>query len=70
MVDVTPKLPDLEYVAALDRRHPQPLAQSVAELAVTVSTFERRTQQPETQSGSALASVAARRRPAAKTRAR
>lgn len=70
MVDVTPKLPDLEYVAALDRRHPQPLAQSVAELAVTVSTFERRTQLPETQSGSALAAVAARRRPAAKTRAR
>lgn len=70
MVDVTPKLPDLEYVAALDRRHPQPLAQSVAELAVTVSTFERRTQLPETQSGKALAAVAARRRPAAKTRAR
>lgn len=70
MVDVTPKLPDLEYVAALDRRHPQPLAQSVAELAVTVSTFERRTQPPETQSGKALAAVAARRRPAAKTRAR
>ena len=70
MVDVTPKLPDLEYVAALDRRHPQPLAQSVAELAVTVSTFERRTQLPETQSGKALAAVAARRRPAAKARAR
>lgn len=70
MVDVTPKLPDLEYVAALDRRHPQPLAQSVAELAVTVSTFERRTQLPETQSGKALAAVAARRRPAAKSRAR
>ncbi len=70
MVDVTPKLPDLEYVAALDRRHPQPLAQSVAELAVTVSTFERRTQPPETQSGKAVAAVAARRRPAAKTRAR
>ncbi|MBK6804134.1 MAG: LysR family transcriptional regulator [Betaproteobacteria bacterium] len=70
MVDVTPKLPDLEYVAALDRRHPQPLAQSVAELAVTVSTFERRTQLPETQSGKALAAVAARRKPAAKARAR
>jgi DNA-binding transcriptional LysR family regulator len=70
MVDVTPKLPDLEYVAALDRRHPQPLAQSVAELAVTVSTFERRTQPPETQSGKAVAAVTARRRPAAKTRAR
>ena len=70
VVDVTPKLPDLEYVAALDRRHPQPLAQSVAELAVTVSTFERRTQLPETRSGKALAAVAGRRRPAAKTRAR
>jgi DNA-binding transcriptional LysR family regulator len=70
MVDVTPKLPDLEYVAALDRRHPQPLAQSVAELAVTVSTFERRTQPPETQGGKALAAVAARRKPAAKARAR
>ncbi len=70
MVDVTPKLPDLEYVAALDRRHPQPLAQSVAELAVTVSTFERRTQLPETRSGKALAAVSARRRRAAKARAR
>ena len=70
MVDVTPKLPDLEYVAALDRRHPQPLAQSVAELAVTVSTFERRTQLPETQSGRTPAPVVARRKPAAKARAR
>jgi DNA-binding transcriptional LysR family regulator len=70
MVDVTPKLPDLEYVAALDRRHPQPLAQSVAELAVNVSTFERRTQPPETQGGKAVAAVAARRKPAAKARAR
>lgn len=70
MVDVTPKLPDLEYVAALDRRHPQPLAQSVAELAVTVSTFERRTQLPETQGGKAPAAVVARRKPAAGARAR
>ena len=70
LVDVTPKLPDLEYVAALDRRHPQPLAQSVAELAVTVSTFERRTQLPETRGGKAPAVVVARRKPAAKARAR
>jgi DNA-binding transcriptional LysR family regulator len=70
MVDVTPKLPDLEYVAALDRRHPQPLAQSVAELAVTVSTFERRTQLPETQSRRTPAAAAARRKPAAGARPR
>lgn len=42
IINVTPRLPDLEYVAVLDRRHPQPLAQSVAELAVDVSTFESR----------------------------
>ena len=62
IVDVTPNLPDLEYVAALDRRHPQPLAQSVAELAVTVSTFERRTQLPETAGGRTPAPIGARRK--------
>lgn len=65
MVDVTPKLADLEYVAALDRRHPQPLAQSVAELAVTVSTFERRTQLPETPGGRTPAPIGSRRKKSA-----
>ena len=65
VVDVTPKLPDLEYVAALDRRHPQPLALSVAELAVAVSTFERRTQPPETPGGPTPAPVRSRQRKSA-----
>ncbi len=62
VVDVNPKLPDLEYVAALDRRHPQPLALSVAELAVAVSTFERRTPLPETPGGRTPAPAGSRQR--------
>lgn len=43
VINVQPRLPVIEYVAVLDRRHPQPLVQTVADLAVNVSTFERRT---------------------------
>lgn len=42
-IDVQPRLPSIEYVAVLDRRHMQPLTQTVADLAATVSNFERRT---------------------------
>lgn len=40
MIDVQPHLSELEYVAALDRRHTQPLTQAVADLAASVSNFE------------------------------
>lgn len=42
MIDVQPRLPSIEYVAVLDRRHTQPLTQTVADLAATVSNFERK----------------------------
>lgn len=47
VIDVEPRLPDLEYVAILDLRHPQPLTVSVAELAAGVSSFERRAALPK-----------------------
>lgn len=40
VLDVTPKLPELEYVAAFDRRHPQPLTMTVTKLAVSTSNFD------------------------------
>lgn len=46
VIDVQPRLAVIEYVAVLDRRHPQPLAQTVADLAASVSTFERLTAAP------------------------
>ncbi|MCL4744154.1 MAG: LysR family transcriptional regulator [Burkholderiaceae bacterium] len=68
VVDVAPKLPDLEYVAVLDRRHPQPLAQSVADLAVKVNDFERRSGDPESPATPVARTSGPRRRgPAAKT---
>jgi DNA-binding transcriptional LysR family regulator len=57
-IDVTPRLPDLEYVAVLDRRHPQPLTLAVAELAARVSSFERK---PSTDGESAAAEGERRR---------
>lgn len=69
VIDVTPKLPDLEYVAALDRRHPQQLAQSVAELAVAVSNFERRTA-PDVPAGLTPAANRSRKKASAGARAR
>lgn len=70
IVDVTPRLPDIEYVAALDLRHPQPLTQSVAELAVAVSDFERRTPGPAVPAKPAPAANGPRRKSAKGGRAR
>lgn len=66
IIDVTPKLADLEYLAVVDRRHPQPLAQSVAELAVDVSDFERR--RGNAGPRAAPSATAARRRRSPKAR--
>ena len=41
VLDVAPRMPELEYVAVLDRRHLEPLAMAVADVAAKVSNFAR-----------------------------
>lgn len=40
-LDITPKLPDLEYFAIFGKRQIQPLSQSIAQLAQQYSTFRK-----------------------------
>ena len=41
VLDIAPRLPDLEYVAIFDKRQIQPLAQTIAQLAQQYSTFRK-----------------------------
>jgi len=41
LLDIAPKLPDLEYFAIFEKRQIQPLSQSIAQLAQQYSTFRK-----------------------------